>query len=111
MSHLTRRTFLKAAGIGTLATLAPASVGRVLGANDRIRIGVAGLNGRGGDHVKEWLAQKGVEITYLIDPDTRVFGKRLKQVGDKAKPQTIQDVRKALDDKDLDAISIATPNH
>jgi predicted dehydrogenase len=111
MSHLTRRTFLKAAGIGTLATLAPASVGRVLGANDRIRIGVAGLNGRGGEHVKEWLNQKGVEITYLIDPDTRVFAKRIKQIGDKAKPQTIQDVRKALDDKNLDAISIATPNH
>jgi predicted dehydrogenase len=111
MSHLTRRTFLKAAGIGTLATLAPASVGRVLGANDRIRIAVAGLNGRGGEHVKEWLNQKGVEITYLIDPDTRTFAKRVKQIGDKAKPQTIQDVRKALDDKNLDAISIATPNH
>jgi predicted dehydrogenase len=102
---------LKAAGIGTLATLAPASVGRVLVANDRIRIAVAGLNGRGGEHVKEWLNQKGVEITYLIDPDTRVFAKRIKQIGDKAKPQTIQDVRKALDDKNLDAISIATPNH
>ena len=56
--------------------------------------------------------QKGVEITYLIDPDTRTFAKRLKQIGDKAaKPQTVQDVRKALDDKNLDAISIATPNH
>jgi predicted dehydrogenase len=111
MSHLSRRTFLKSAGIGALATLAPASVGRVLGANDRIRMAVAGLNGRGGEHVNEWLAQKGVEITYLIDPDSRVFAKRLKQIGDKAKPQTITDVRKALDDKDLDAISIATPNH
>ncbi|HEX4590769.1 MAG TPA: Gfo/Idh/MocA family oxidoreductase [Gemmataceae bacterium] len=111
MSHLSRRTFLKAAGAGALTSLAPASVGRVLGANDRIRIAVAGLNDRGGEHVKEWLAQKGVEITYMIDPDTRVFGKRLKQIGDKATPQTIQDVRQALDDKNLDAISIATPNH
>jgi predicted dehydrogenase len=111
MSHLSRRTFLKTAGLGTLASLAPASVGRVLGANDRIRIAIAGLNGRGGEHVKEWLAQKGVEITYLVDPDTRVFAKRLKQIGDKARPQTIQDIRKALDDKNLDAVSIATPNH
>jgi predicted dehydrogenase len=111
MSHLSRRTFLKASAVGAFASLAPGSVGRVLGANDRIRIAVAGLNGRGGEHVKEWLAQKGVEITYLIDPDTRVYGKRIKQIGDKAKPQTIQDIRKALDDKDLDAISIATPNH
>jgi predicted dehydrogenase len=111
MSHLSRRTFLKAAGLGTLATLAPASVGRVLGANDRIRIAVAGLNGRGKNHIDEWLKQKGVEITYLIDPDTRVLAKRTKDVGDKSKPQAIQDVRKALDDKNLNAISIATPNH
>jgi predicted dehydrogenase len=111
MSHLSRRTFLKAAGVGAFATLAPGSVGRVLGANDRIRIAVAGLNGRGAEHVKEWLAQKGVEIVYLVDPDSRRFAKRLNDIGDKGKPQTIADVRKALDDKDLDAISIATPNH
>jgi predicted dehydrogenase len=111
MSHLSRRSFLQAAGLGTLAALSPASVGRVLGANDRIRIAVAGINGRGGEHVKQWLAEKGVELTYLIDPDSRTYAKRLKQVGDKAKPQTIKDVRQALDDKNLDAISIATPNH
>ncbi len=111
MPSPTRRTFLQAAGLGALATLAPASVGRVLGANDRIRIAVAGLNGRGGSHVGEWSRMKGLEITYLIDPDTRTYAKRLKQAGDKASPKTIQDVRKALEDKTLDAISIATPNH
>jgi predicted dehydrogenase len=108
MSRLSRRTFLQ---VGALATLAPAAVGRARGANDRIRIAVAGINGRGGSHVSEWLGQPGVELAYLIDPDTRTYAKRLKQVGDKANPQTIQDVRKALDDKNLDAISIATPNH
>jgi predicted dehydrogenase len=85
----------------------------VLGANDTIRIAVAGLNGRGGSHVGAWSGMKGVEITYLIDPDTRTYDKRLKQAtakGGKA-PQTIKDVRKALEDKNLDAISIATPNH
>ena len=111
MSRLSRRAFVKVAGLGTLAALAPASVGRVLGANDRIRIAVAGLNGRGGEHVKQWLGQKGVELTYLIDPDNRVLAKRSKSLADKAEPQTIQDARKALDDKNLDAISIATPNH
>jgi predicted dehydrogenase len=108
MSHLTRRTFLK---VGALAALAPASVGRVRGANDRIRIAVAGLNGRGGEHVKQWTSHPGVELAYLIDPDTRTYAKRLKQAGDKATPKTIQDARTALDDKNLDAISIATPNH
>src|SRR5437763_15522910 len=99
MSRLSRRAFVKAAGLGTLAALAPASVGRVLGANDRIRIAVAGLNSRGKAHIDAWLKETGVEITYLIDPDTRVLARRSKDLADKAEPQAIQDVRKALDDK------------
>ena len=115
MSELTRRNFLR----GTLAAAATVTVagtkssGRVLGAGDRIRVAVAGLHGRGGSHIDEYLKQKGVEIAYLIDPDTRTFGPCVKQIegkGGKA-PRTVQDVRKALEDKDLDAVSIATPNH
>ena len=55
----------------------------------------------------------GVEITYLIDPDTRTYKKRLDQIakqGGRA-PATVQDIRRALDDKSVDAVSIATPNH
>jgi len=113
MLSATRRTFLKAAGLGALATLAPATVGRALGANDRIRIAVAGLNGRGGSHVDEWSKMKGVEIAYLIDPDTRTYAKRLKTIAGKnaPTPKCVKDVREALDDKTLDAISVATPNH
>jgi predicted dehydrogenase len=112
---LTRRSFLKRSlAAGAAFTIAGTkSSGRVLGANDTIRIAVAGLNGRGGSHVGAWTSIKGVEITYLIDPDERTYEKRLKQAtakGGKA-PQTIKDVRKALEDKNLDAISIATPNH
>jgi predicted dehydrogenase len=112
MSSQTRRDFLKTAGIGTLATLAPATVMRAHGANETIRIAVAGINGRGGDHIKAWLPMKDVEIAYLVDPDTRLYAKRLKQVGEKfAAPKTVSDIRTALDDKNVDAISIATPNH
>jgi predicted dehydrogenase len=115
MSHPTRRAFLK----GTLAAAASITIagtkssGRVLGANDTIHIAVAGLNGRGGSHVGEWSRMKDVEITYLIDPDTRTYARQLKAAtrnGGK-QPQTIKDVRQALEDKNLDAISIATPNH
>jgi predicted dehydrogenase len=110
-----RRTFLKsslATGAGLILCGTKAS-GRVVGANDRVRIAVAGLNGRGGAHVGAYTGMKDVEIVYLIDPDTRTFAKHLKTIataGGNA-PQTIQDVRQALDDKNLDAISIATPNH
>jgi predicted dehydrogenase len=115
MSRLTRRSFIQtSAAVGAgFAIGGTKSSGKVLGANDTVRIGVAGLNGRGGAHVAEFAGMKGVQITYLIDPDTRTYAKRLKEVSAKGgnTPKTVQDVRKALDDKELDAISIATPNH
>lgn len=93
---LTRRSFLKrslaaAAGVTIAGTK---SSGRVLGANDTIRIAVAGLNGRGGAHVGAWTGMKGVELVYLIDPDTRTYDGRLKQVAGKGRkePQVIKDV-------------------
>jgi predicted dehydrogenase len=120
MSKQNRRQFLgrslAAAGLGAgFAIAGTKSSGRILGANDAIRIGVAGLNGRGGSHVEEFGPMKGVEITYLIDPDTRTFAKRIEQLKGVAKgaatPKTVQDIRRALDDPNLDAISVAAPNH
>jgi predicted dehydrogenase len=115
MSQPTRRAFLKttlaaAAGITIAGTK---SSGRVRGANDTIRIGIAGINGRGGSHIGAFTAMEGVQVTYLIDPDTRVYGKRFKQVesAGRNRPKAVQDIRQALEDKNLDAISIATPNH
>lgn len=85
------------------------------GANDRVRIAVAGLNGRGGSHINGWLGQDNVEIAYLVDPDRRVRTRRAKSVTErvdgKYTPEVIADIREALDDKNLDAISIAAPNH
>src|SRR5205823_5731643 len=103
-----------AAGIGAgFAIGGTKSSGRVIGANDTIRIGVAGLNGRGGNHVGEFSKMKGVEITYLIDPDTTTYAKQIKEIEKNggSTPKTVQDARRALDDQNLDAISIATPNH
>ena len=107
-----RRDFLKkssalVAGSSFLISGTKAS-GNILGANDRVRIGVAGLNGRGGAHIGGWKGQANVEIAALIDPDKNVLAKRLKSV-DGAKG--FSDVRKALEDKSLDALSIAAPNH
>src|SRR5205085_4722603 len=55
----------------------------------------------------------GVSIAYLVDPDTRTFAKRQKQLRDLKAPEAKveQDVRKVLERKDVDAITIATPNH
>src|SRR5947207_1198107 len=114
MSRLSRRHFLKssfaAAGAGILINGTKAT-GNFFGANETIRIGVAGINGRGGSHIDAFGKMQDVKITYLIDPDTRLFKSRGQKAAkaDGEAPKMITDVRKALEDKDLDAISIATP--
>ncbi|HRA90048.1 MAG TPA: Gfo/Idh/MocA family oxidoreductase [Planctomycetaceae bacterium] len=117
MTGFSRRAFLKnstAAGASLLLTGTRAS-GKILGANDRLRIAVAGLNGRGQSHISGWLSQPNVEIAYLIDPDQKVLASAMKGLqsrqGDDFKAKGIADVREALEDKTLDAISVATPNH
>ncbi len=107
-----RRNFLKSTAIA--AGLATASSARkILGANDRIRIAVVGVRGRGWDHVKGYKPIPGVEIAYFCDVDENVLRKRLADAEklDIPKPQTYVDVRKLLEDKNVDAVSIATPNH
>src|SRR5215212_2591324 len=118
MSRLSRRGFLKnsiaGAGAGLLINGTKAT-GNFFGANDTIRVGVAGINGRGGSHISEYSKMPDVKIVYLIDPDQRLFKKKGKKAstGEAAtdEPKMVTDIRRALDDKDVDAISVATPNH
>jgi Oxidoreductase family, NAD-binding Rossmann fold/Oxidoreductase family, C-terminal alpha/beta domain len=117
-SDLSRRQFmnrsLAAAGVGAgFAIGGTKSSGRVIGANDTIRLAVAGLNSRGQSHVAEFVKMPGVEITYLVDPDTRTYQKRLDQIRKNGgrEPKTVQDIRRVLEDKSVDAVSVATPNH
>lgn len=117
MSRPNRRDFLKRAAVGSLAAFTIAGTkasGRVLGANDRVRIAVAGINTRGMNHLDAYFRLKDqVEIAYLVDPDSRLFAERTKLVQQKAgtTPTCLADLRKVLDDKNLDAVSIAAPNH
>ena len=118
MIRQTRRRFLKtsaAAGLAAGFTIAGTKAsGRVLGANDRLRIGVCGLRGRGQTHASFYVARKNVELAYVIDPDAKVRGRAVEAYTKKAegyRVRGISDVREALADKNLDAISVATPNH
>ena len=113
MNHVTRRSFLKtsAAASALAVNFVPS---RVFGANDRVRIGIAGINGRGQSHMNAYLGMKNVEVAYLIDPDSRLYKNRGKRVADKQggkMPTCVQDIREALEDKNLDAVSVATCNH
>lgn len=117
MRRIQRRSFLKtsaaASTVFSFAISGTHSSGRIIGANETINIGVAGIHGRGGAHIDAFAAMPNVRVTYLIDPDSRLFASRIKQVEKRGgnTPKCVQDVREALDDKDLDAISIATCNH
>ena len=112
MKVFTRRDFMKssiAAGAG-LALAGPFS--RVRGANDDIRVAVVGINGRGGSHIDAFDGMKGVRLAALCDVDRNVLEKRSKSFKDRNTPvEGYSDIRKLLENKNIDAISIATTNH
>jgi hypothetical protein len=117
MSQPNRRDFLKRSVAGsafaTFAASGTKASGQVLGANDRIRIAVAGINGQGRwRHLRGLGPMQDVEIAYIVDPDSRLFASGSKMVREIAgnTPVCVQDVRQALDDKTLDAVSVVTPN-
>ena len=85
----------------------------VLGANDRIRAAVLGVNGRGQSHMYGLQPLKNVEVTTLVDPDLAIAGKRAGEFEEKhgQRPKLVQDLRRVLEDRDIDVITIATPNH
>jgi len=116
-----RRDFIKKSIIGTAGLtiggmgLSAKSYASVLGANNRFRIAVCGVNGRGKSHIRGFDGQENVEVAYLVDPDSKILEERvndLKQNGKNSnKVKGATDVRTVLDDKNIDAISCATPNH
>ncbi|MBW7891727.1 MAG: Gfo/Idh/MocA family oxidoreductase [Chitinophagaceae bacterium] len=110
-----RRKFLQYSLSGVAAANMPFMMSAsVLGANDRLRIGVIGVGGMGQNHVQEYNALHNVEVAAICDVDenriSEVVQKHFVGKGLK-KPRTYVDLRKLLEDKDIDAVSIVTPNH
>ncbi len=108
MSHFSRRSFLKTAGLATAAAAFSAkSWSQVAGANGTVRLAVVGLNGRGKNHIEGFGKASGVKVTALCDADSAILAEVSTGLG----VATYQDVRELLVRHDIDAISIATPNH
>lgn len=117
-----RRDFIKKSLIGSAGIaiggmgFSAKSYGSIIGANDRVNVAIIGIRGRGGSHINAWSEMKtshNVRIKTLCDTDEQFFEPRSKTVFDKTgiKPLTEWDMRKVLDDKEIDAVSFATPNH
>jgi predicted dehydrogenase len=84
-----------------------------LGANDRVNIAVIGVGGRGRNHVQYIAKQPNATVAAVCDVN-QAQTERAVALADKAqgsKPKVYEDMRKVFDDKDIDAVSIATPNH
>ena len=107
---MNRRYFLMSSTAAAGATL-PASA--LLGANDRIRVACVGIRGRGGAHISGFAERPDAEVAALCDVDEAVLEKRAREVEARTKkrPTTYTDYRKLLEDKSIDAVSLATPNH
>src|SRR5580692_9664820 len=122
MDIFSRREFLErsallsaaAATLGsTSATLADTKPVATRGVNDKLRVAVVGVRGRGMSHVGGFLGKNNCEITTVCDCDEAVIGSAMKAIeGKQGKaPAYEQDIRKVVENKDIDIISIATPNH
>ena len=110
MKSFTRRSFLKASLVTTTAAFSmPARFwAQVPGSNGDIRVAVIGFHGQGGSHIESLLKAKGARISALCDVDADVLRGGLTKIG---QIETYSDIRKLLESKNVDAVSIATPNH
>jgi predicted dehydrogenase len=81
--------------------------------NDTVRLGCVGIRGMGAGHVERFPKLPNVEVAALCDVDESVLAARLGDMekAGRKRPAVFTDVRRLLEDKSIDAISIATPNH
>ncbi|MCB1127053.1 MAG: Gfo/Idh/MocA family oxidoreductase, partial [Verrucomicrobiae bacterium] len=109
---LSRRRFLsRTATAGALVGALPVSL-NVLGANNRLRLAVMGVNGRGSALTRGFSSLPDVEIAYVCDPDQRTWARAAGMAKDQpSPPQGIEDFRQALDDPSVDALVSAAPDH
>ncbi len=119
--NATRREFIRKT-VGTSAVLAAGatlpgmtaeSYNRIGGANERIRVAVAGVNARGSSLAKSFASQRDCEVAHIIDVDSRASAKCVAMLegAGAAKPKEFVDLRKSLESDEIDALVIAMPDH
>ena len=117
-----RRDFIKKTGAasaglaigGAAFGFSAKSYNNIIGANDRIHVAAIGLNGRGNSMVGTIAKQKNAEVSCVCDVDSRAMPKAINSIakaGQTTVPKSEKDCRKVMEDKSVDAIYIATPDH
>jgi len=118
MKPISRREFMqKTLTAGAAASLSSALSGcgtssRILGANDSVRVAVAGIRSKGSDHIEQFRKLPGVRVAALCDPDRDILGRETAKFASRnEKVDAFADIRRLLERKDIDALVIAAPNH
>ncbi|MCK9412589.1 MAG: Gfo/Idh/MocA family oxidoreductase [Prolixibacteraceae bacterium] len=115
-----RREFIKGGVLGSAGIalggsgFSAKSYASVIGANERVNVGVVGIRGQGRAHISGYSNLKNAKVIALCDVDSNLFDERIKNFfTDKGlpKPLVYGDMRKLYENKDIDAVSIVTPNH
>src|SRR5437867_8734870 len=118
MSDIDRRDFIKktsAVGLGALATsrgLSPLLDSKGP-ANEKVVVAVVGVNGRGVVHAQNFAMLENSEVAYICDVDSNVVSKGVSAAtkSQTKTPKVVSDFRRILDDKSVDAVAMATPDH
>lgn len=121
MSHSTRREFLERSMFATAAAVAARSGAPLLQAqekqskspNERLRVAVLGVRSRGKTHLDAYKKRSDTEVAIVVDVDEVIGQSAVEQLEKSTgkRPQFVKDMRKAFEDKSIDVVSIATPNH
>lgn len=122
MSMRTRREFLEQSMIAAAAAVGAGSATRVLAAEERtpsdspngkLGVAVVGCGGRGSSHLGAFSSRPDTEVLYVVDVDENIGNQRAKMVAGKQgrAPRVVADMRDAFDDKSVDIVTTATPNH
>jgi predicted dehydrogenase len=122
---MNRRTFIAKGSAGAASAVTAAAVAKQGFAknspNDTVNVAVLGINGRGKNHCEYFSRVKNVKVTHIVDPDSRLFTTKVPALAEKINadpeakskfdPECTQDLRAVLANKDVDVISVATPDH
>jgi predicted dehydrogenase len=112
--HVSRRTFIQTTAAATLGLgVSRAAAFQAGGANDRVVVAVIGTNSRGAQLARVLSVLEGAEVGCICDVEEKALAKGMKAVaGRQARtPKTATDLRRVMEDKDIDALVIATPDH
>ncbi len=120
MARRNRRQFLKDS-MYLAATAAMTGTGRVAfgqdgqskSPNGKLSVAVVGVNGRGGSHYRFFSGRKDTVVSYVVDVDSQIGNNRAAEIEKRqgVRPKFVEDIRQMLDDKSVDIVTIATPNH